>query len=175
MRRKTMMIGLGIMLGALSVSAFAGDVPNDKGNTGNAFAPADQMTSIIKKLAQATDVWHDANLEGDHGTIVKSERVVFEVIQADIDYSRARLEKARRIADSIGTVISREKVKQATGMLRAKERVLRSLRRAQAFSNKYRLLGDYIELLKIERRANSVELVESHGRAATTDSIEGER
>ncbi len=175
MRRKAVVMGLGVLLVALSALALADNAPDNSNDVANTFAPVDQMASMIKKLIRATDLWQDANLKGDHGKIVKSERVIFEVIQADIDYSREQLKKVRHIADSLGTIVSQERVKQVAGMLRVKERLLSSLGHAEAFSNKYRLLGNYIDLLKMERRANSVELVESNARAATTDSIEGER
>jgi hypothetical protein len=174
MWKKAILLGVGLLVGTLSVSALSGEPPQKGDELATPFAPVDKMASMIKKLIRATDLWHDANLKGDHARIVKSERVIFDVIQADIGFSRENLKKVSHIADSVGTVVYQEKVKQSAGMLRAKERLVNSLRRAKAFSNKYRLLGDYIDLLKIERRANSVELVEQGDRVAT-DSDEGER
>ena len=174
MRKKALLLGIGLLLAVFAVSASAGDAPRQGDAMATPFAPVDQMASMIKKLIRATDLWHDANLKGDHDKIVKSEKAIFEVIQADLNFSRDHLKKERHIADSVGTVVYQEKVKQVAGMLRVKERLLQSLRHAEAFSNKYRLLGDYIDLLKMERRANSVELVEN-GTQAATDGNEGER
>ena len=134
------------------------------------FLPVDQMGSMIRKLVRSIDLWHDANLKGDRSEIANCERMIFEVLQADLDVSRDQWRKDRHAADSIGTLAVRKKVDEAESYVRVKERLVQSLRKANTFSSKYRLLSDYVDVLKMERRSRAPELAEKPARAASEET-----
>jgi len=80
---------------------------------------------------------------------------------------RSEREMERPHATVVGTVDDRRDwrddradLKKMEGLLKAKERLYTSLRKSQSFSGKYRLLGDYLELLKREVRAEKIEVAE---------------
>lgn len=122
-----------------------------------------EISTTSQKLNRAVDLWHDANLKGDVRKSNEYERMIFDLLMADIRFLRSQIDVAtRRVPEKeIDTLTLRrqqENLKKNAGFLRAKERLVSSLRKAEAFSNKYRLYGDYLQVLKIERRRNSIQL-----------------
>lgn len=177
-----------ILLGAVLTTAIAGSaaaelkdqqVPKDQKEIVQQHESVKQTRLTIKKLAHGIDLWHDANLKGDFDKILKFEKKIREIIRADIKQAvdvvsesewqyELELRKARA-GDSNEAVSHKDAkeqghnsvdLKSSKKLIKAKEVLFVSLRRSQAFSNKYRLLNDYLDLLKRELGIERIELAD---------------
>ncbi len=151
-------------------------------------------TSVaIDRLSGTIDRWVEANLTGYNKKANSYEESIFEQIQADIASSRQQLERYEaevrssakeynllhqsRAARHDDRVDLRDDVKDlhlAGRLLKEKERLASSLRKVATFSNKYRLLGDYMEVMRRELGMAKVELVED-ANELREDRVEGRR
>lgn len=135
--------------------------------------------AAFARLSGTIDRWVQANLDGDDKKVRRYEEAIFHQVEADVLSSRRVVERyeaevrgsareydrphdsrvVRRddradLRDDIGDL------RRARQLLKAKERLVSSLRRTIAFSNKYRLLGDYVEILRRELGMTRLELAE---------------
>ncbi len=114
------------------------------------------------RLDTAMERWHSAVLSGDSKKVEACRSVIDSLITADLvrqlrdlEAKRAMvLEQAALLGDTLspldpdrGTADNAEYV-HLLDNLHAKQVVFSSYRRSEAFSNKYRLLGDYIDLVR---------------------------
>lgn len=162
------------------------EIRQDKGVLG-------ATSAVLDRLTRSIDLWVEANLKGDGKNIHKYETAIFEQIRADIASSRRLVERyeaeVRRSTSEYNRPHDtraghrddradlRDDVKdlhQARQLLRVKERLASSLHRTTAFSNKYRLLGDYKEVLRRELGMARVELAEDVNELHK-DRVEGRR
>jgi len=119
---------------------------------------------ILTALEIDHDLWLEAQLGGDHDQVARIEKELIGLLNSDI-YSHQ--EQVREMAKDMvmssvpgsdtaetlaaaDSLISKADLQDAINTLNAKEALCRSLKRTNAFSNKYRLLGDYIDLLRRE-------------------------
>lgn len=140
---------------------------------------AKQTRVTIKNLSHGIDLWHDANLKGDFDNIIKFQNKMHQLIRADIQKAvdvvtecewqhelDLRKERANNSDDGIlekshhEHIYEKNNLIETKKLIKAKEVLFVSLKRSRAFSNKYRLLNDYLELLKIELGIERIELAD---------------
>jgi len=150
-------------------------------------------SAALARLSGTIDRWVEANLTGHNKKANSYEESIFEQIQADIASSQRQLERyeaevhssAReynslpqsRAARHDDRADLRDDVKDlylAGRLLKEKERLASSLRKVTTFSNKYRLLGDYMEVMRRELGMAKVELVEDVNELRE-DRVDGRR
>lgn len=116
-----------------------------------------------QKLEYALDLWHDATLKGDAELAEECQARVDYVVATDLTANEEFLSVCARQAllavesDTHGHADSsaalragQETFGELYDLYRAKRAVYDSFRKSEAFSNKARLLGDYIQLLRRE-------------------------
>ncbi|MDH4156813.1 MAG: hypothetical protein OEW00_06010 [candidate division Zixibacteria bacterium] len=137
------------------------------------------IKATINELSHRIDLWHDANLKNDTRRIDRYEKDMFDFINQDILSMAARLrdsrtevrqsqqELQRRRPDPVTKLDDRRDLrddrwdlKEMTSMLKVKKRLFNSLRNSWSFSGKYRLLGDYVSVLKCELDRTRIEFAE---------------
>lgn len=130
-------------------------------------------------LNRAIDLWHDANLKGGEKKIAFTEEKIQEILRADITASWDRigeseievLENAEEFKSTPATGVARrddradlrddiKDLRQSRIVVRTKEQLFSSIQKSKAFSNKYRLLGDYTDVLKKQLGLSRIELAE---------------
>lgn len=124
------------------------------------------------KLSSAIDNWHDAYLLGDEKRIGGAEKVLVDIIVEDINVSyklvgesekelvRSRVSSDGSIDQRTDVIDDRADLKQARKLLNSKEHLLAGWKKADSFGYKYRVLGDYQELLRQEMGVVRLELAE---------------
>lgn len=133
------------------------------------------LESTLKYLPHAIDLWHDANLKGDGGLAMKRQTYLLALLRADMKrnaeaFDRYRMELAA--AESPGHELSTLQRQELLASLNAadqwfkvKRRLIGAITKSNAFSNKFRLMGDYCELLRRE-------MDQSRTRVAATEESE---
>ena len=177
-----------IFLGVVLTTAIAGSaatepkdqqVPKDQKEIVQQQESVKQTRLTIKKLAHGIDLWHDANLKGDFDKVLKFEKKIHEIIKADIKKAvdivsesewQHELELRKARADDSNEGVSEKNhneqghrdvgLKSSKKLIKAKEVLFVSVKRSHAFSNKYRLLNDYLDLLKRELGIERIELAD---------------
>lgn len=162
------------------------EIRQDKKELGATSATLDRLSGTI-------DRWVEANLTGHNKKANRYEESILEQIQADIASSRQQLERyeaevrssareykslhqsqATRHDDRVDLRDDVKDLHLAKRLLKEKERLASSLRKVATFSNKYRLLGDYMEVMRRELGMAKVELVEDADELRE-DRVEGRR
>lgn len=162
------------------------EIRQDKKELGTTSATLDRLSGTI-------DRWVEANLIGHNKKAHSYEESILEQIQADIASSHGQLERYEAEVRSSAREYKslhqsqaarhddradlRDDVKDlhlAGRLLKEKERLASSLRKVVAFSNKYRLLGDYMEVMQRELDITKIELVED-ANELREDRVEGRR
>jgi len=147
-------IGITIILGG---TASAGDA---KDASQPAAVPLCSVESTLEEMQQEHRDWVAATLRGDQGEAGAHERALFAALWLDL---RSTEERVRQLAKDValsqdsltagGRVVADEtqsRFQYELRNLKAKKTLSKSLQRTDAFSNKYRLMGDYIYLLRKE-------------------------
>jgi len=128
--------------------------------------------ATLVKLAHFVDLWRDANLEDEGSRAKQYEMEMLDVLRNDIRQCMAQMDKCKQKlcgdfeSGNVSTVSAGElerarligDMHTADSVLKAKKRLLGAISHAGAFSNKYRLLGDYMELLRRELDRNAVKV-----------------
>lgn len=133
----------------------------------------------LDELNRAIDLWHDANLKGGEKKIAVAQEKIQVILRADITASWDRIgdselevfknaedfkaiseTRAARPDDRVDLRDDIKELKQAKMIVKTKERLYSSIEKSTAFSNKYRLLGDYADLLKEQLGISRIELAE---------------
>jgi hypothetical protein len=131
------------------------------------------VNETLSHLKHHIDLWHDANLKSDPDKISLYEGVLNDIISSDIAYSKKTVRSFAQIAVLESMSESREEdraelaknplrssqqFKSLVNNLNSKKKLAEAIRKSKAFSNKYRLLGDYLYLLQQELKIVKVEL-----------------
>jgi hypothetical protein len=172
MPKKTLfLIGLASLL-AVGFS-LAGDI--DQADRLGEAPPAEPPESIFSletsfdRLSHWVDLWHDAHLKGNDKEIEKLDSEIDRILSEDIQASRAIVktvceewilknasgpEQSRNLIEERASESEQqehqEMVELMIGFANTKAELYKSISKTEAFSNKYRLLGDYINLLRKE-------------------------
>lgn len=137
-----------------------------------ATVPLEFQPVAVQDLQHKHQEWVNSTLAGQTGEARDRERAIVATIYNDLLKTE---EQVRSLARDVATTEStsenseaaRESVdelqfqfKQALASLKAKRAIYQSLERTDAFSNKYRLIGDYIYLLRQEQGLGPFDLAE---------------
>ena len=175
-----------IMVASLGMQAFAGkskfEAKNSRFEIKLSKQELKQTTKTAKKLAHGIDLWHDANLKSDDALIGKYEDNIQAIINSDIQHSHKLVNRfeaevnrsageykkndgsrASRVDDGRDFRDDVRDLKKARELAKVKEKLYYAIKHSESFSNKYRLLNDYIDLLSRELGINRVELAEDVG------------
>jgi len=133
------------------------------------------LESTLKYLPHAIDLWHDANLKGDGSLAMKREIYLLALLRADMmrnaeafDGYRMELSASDSPGNEILTLQRQELLENlnaADQWFKVKRRLIGAITKSGAFSNKFRLMGDYCELLRRE-------MDQSRTRVAATEDSE---
>ena len=173
-----------IVVGALAAgTAMAGPVFHEKAGDITEIKRDKKEISQTKAtydlLSHTVDLWHDANLKGNGARIAQYEKEIVDIAKNDIrtsaalvaqyrsEVSRSKVEANRPHTTRIGKADDRKDlrddrhdVRQAHTMAQVKQRLIGSFEKSDQFSNKYRLINDYLTVLKRELKSHQVELAE---------------
>ena len=119
------------------------------------------------EFSQAIDAWRLACLAGEDKLASEGEQNLLSLIDKDLNWCASELEEFNGDNNSKSTEKStaaskNNKNDEQTGiedtmgweMFSAKKQIAWNIRHTDAFSNKYRLLGDYEDLIKREKSAD---------------------
>ncbi|TFH50004.1 MAG: hypothetical protein E4G89_04000 [Methanothrix sp.] len=176
-------LSLGVLLVGLVLVSMSWAASGDKAQAQKEISPDKpeiaQAKQALNEFKESIDRWHMANLEGDPAKIERHQSQIYAIIRADIKQSQAfvqrREKEAGQSAGDLQGTNCREQpqdlradlmnLKSARQLVMVKENLFLALKRSQTFSNKYRLLNDYVELLQRESGVVRMELAED-GREA---------
>ena len=118
------------------------------------------LEAALTELEIDYGLWLEMELAGVRPEVERLEKSMLSLLSFDIYVSQERvreLAKAAAQESQAGDQVSpKQQLEQGTEFqkslseLNSKEALYRAVRRTKAFSNKYRLLGDYINLLRRE-------------------------
>ncbi len=183
MVRRMVLLGAGLVI-ALAVSVSADDNGRQLNTTKNEFRfdvrETERTALVLKNLSHEIDLWHDASLKRNGKRMRGHEKRIFGIIQEDIQardkvihrYENEAGHSIKEVVTEPGPVASAPAIekraavddikdlRKAKELVKAKELLFDSIKRTETFSNRYRLLGDYLEIVNRESRLNTVELAE---------------
>jgi len=170
---------------ALGGTALAGgkmEKKQDRVEIGKDKQHLEAVQTNLKRLSHVVDLWHDANLKGDQGSIGQCSRDLYQILQEDITATQAMVSACERevnrsarefksgdrrwtekVDDRSDLADDNNDLVKAKQMLGAKKRLLKSWTNSQAFSNRYRLVNDYLDLMRNQAGLERMELVEDIG------------
>jgi len=173
-----------IMVGALAAgTVMAGPVfhenAGDRAEIKKDKKEINQTRATYDLLSHTVDLWHDANLKGIGAKIVQYDNEIVDIAKNDIrtseahiaqcrsEVSRSKVESDRPHITRIGKADDqrdlrddRYDLKQARTITQIKQRLIDSYDKSDQFSNKYRLINDYLAVLKRKLKSHQVELAE---------------
>jgi len=114
---------------------------------------------VLGDLQFYQDLWVEANLSGDSKRAGDYLATVMALLSYDISVAsyevaelakRALLSQSSEETEMPGLSSEHDAFSRGVAVLNFKERMFKKIASTKAFSNKYRLLGDYLELLRQE-------------------------
>ncbi len=134
----------------------------------------------LDHLAHTCDLWHDAILKGDMKKAAMWEEKINSILKVDLDDSRrtvrhlarqSSMKNSKETKTESGRVITKhepdKKFQHSLSVLNVKEHLSISFSRTEAFSNKYRLLSDYIDLLRKQLKMPKIKFAENESLKST--------
>ena len=142
---------------------------------------------LPERLSYSIDLWYDAALKGNESETRRFEGVIHSFLDNDIrtdeqllsllsdQISRAALnsngcDSLVEDSSSNPAPLDRSALSQAWEVVNTKKLLQENISRASAFSNKYRLMGDYIELLRRELDLPRLKLASAANERNSTKS-----
>jgi len=163
LRKSVIALILTLLLSVVSATV-AGDYSSARktDQPGGELPPNSTVIEMMaENLSHHVDLWHDAILKGSKEKTEHYEQEIRSILRSDIMqtekavryYAKKTALAAPEQEPGNVTEESREKAhrqafKQSIALLNTKTLLSRSFARSDAFSNKYRLVNDYIELLR---------------------------
>jgi hypothetical protein len=129
-----------------------------------------QLELRIDQLKHCIEQWYQAKLKGNHNDVERKELEILDIVREDMSETRKMVRHyATRTAIRAGEqhpVDEENEVRtddqaafeRALSLLNVKEQLTQSFLRVNAFSNKYRLINDYVGLLRKQLDMPDVEL-----------------
>jgi hypothetical protein len=133
-----------------------------EGSTGS-LPPTDaKIETTLDNLLQEIDLWYDAVLDGNGKGMDKHESMILQIVLNDLDGSQAAVqfcakqaalagEQAGAGVDVVADVASDIRdmeFSQSLSILRSKEQKSKAFVDTESPSNKYRLISDYVDILR---------------------------
>ncbi|MEW5797221.1 MAG: hypothetical protein AB1772_12810 [Candidatus Zixiibacteriota bacterium] len=143
------------------------------------------LEAALTELEIDYGLWLEMELAGVHPEVERLEKAMLSLLSYDIYVAQERVRELAEIEAETGDPhpgkpeAAEDQLELETEFyaalegLNVRETLYRSLRRTKAFSNKYRLLGDYINLLRRELELPRLKLANekvTHGRAGAPGS-----
>lgn len=120
-------------------------------------------------LSHSIDLWHDATLKGDERRTSECHQAIQKFLEEDVESNRTLVKMLTQqvvvnnavesnqgknlVEQKPKTKLSRadrELIGRLGNLIKTKELLIEAMGRTEAFSNQYRLLGDYLDLLRKE-------------------------
>lgn len=142
---------------------------------------------LAEKLSLKYREWVEANLNGAQKESEKLEKSIIQLLNHDMMLSETRVrDLARdaalaRVVDEVDqerptlTEVTEQETafQQGVAILNTKEALYKTINKSIAFSTKYRLLGDYIDLLRRELQLPRLKLASLASRNVSATGREG--
>ncbi len=116
-------------------------------------------------LSLAIDFWHDATLKGNSKSVSEHKQMMFAIITEDIkdnhqaiSYAKLNASYVDKTADKNEKIDDKHNLKNDVSVFRAKKLLFNSLKKSKTFAYSYRLLADYLQILKREIDQNKIEI-----------------
>jgi len=152
-------IGL-LLSGAVALSQNSERVA--EGSTGLFPTSAAKIEMTLDNLLHEIDLWYDAVLDGNGKDMDRHESGILQIVRDDLDGSQAAVQFCARQAALAGdlTGVSMDAVsdarvdarsvefRQSLSIQRSKEQKSRAFIETETSSNKYRLISDYVDILR---------------------------
>jgi hypothetical protein len=184
MKKGVVILAAGLWLCSFAPAAGQLQKRSDRQELGRGGQALAEVKSTVARLTRAIDLWHEANIHNAARLVKEREKEILNIVEADIrsnatfvltcrlevDRSERELEgphatAAGKADDRRDWRDDRANLKRMEGILKVKERLYTSLRRSESFSSKYRLLGDYVDMLRQELRSQKIEVAEDVSEA----------
>jgi len=161
---------------AMILSGSVSAEPSGRSEAKAVITPSPEQYSpeqTVAELQAAYDLWLEAVLADDDQEADRLENNLLGMVNDDILVAREQVrEKARAVTLSAEVdegqptgpdeakdgSADQQEFSRAIARLKIREALCRSLDRTDAFSNKYRLLGDYIDLIRRELKMPRLKL-----------------
>lgn len=186
MMRRVLLIGILMILLGLSVTALAGSKTAEEAQNRHEVAKdvklLDQNHRTLQALEHAIDLWHDAILKNKDKLARQYLAQIRVIIDADLSYSQKLIEQAQaektasnqeqagphqsryaQVDDRRDARDDRIDLHRLKDLYQAKKRLFSSINRGASFSNRFRLLGDYVTVVKRQINESRIELAEDIG------------
>ena len=133
-----------------------------EGSTGS-FPPSVAKVEItLDNLLHEIDLWYDAVLDGNGKDMDRHESGILQIVRDDLDGSQAAVQFCARQAalagertgasmdavSDVGADARGTEFRQSLSILRSKEQKSRAFVETETASNKYRLISDYVDILR---------------------------
>ena len=109
------------------------------------------------KLLYNIDLWYDAVLKGDESRARQFERMIGALIERDLTTDERLVDAVTREAvgelypnNPLNDTATAALFDQTCNLFQCKQATFAAWRKSESVSNRYRLLGDYIQLLRRE-------------------------
>lgn len=117
-------------------------------------------------LSMEIDYWHDATLKANKSAVAEHKRIIHEIISQNIKENHQFISYAKLDASyTKETMHTKSDDKTALSkdesVFRAKKLIFDSLKKSQSFAYSYRLLADYLQILKDEIDAHKIEVADA--------------
>jgi len=170
-----LLIGGSVVAGELTADKVVGEaVQEAQARTAKEVAIQEAAVTRHERFRHTIDLWHDAHLKGDKEQIRRHTTQLFLLMDHDIEASRLALAgTAVKVSkSSYGPQQDREttyrgvysrprtEFEKKQSEILAKRRLAESARRSEAFSNRFRLFNDYLELMKRATEPTKVQMAE---------------
>ncbi len=173
MKARTIIVFIGLALIIIAPAALAGQGQSTDREAGKLF----DFNTTRDRLEHAVDLWHDANLKGNRAGAEEKYESILVLLGQDIVSSRRMLRlfaqerllqhsatdiEEKNLLESNGheaeMEVERKEIEQLAALINTKVAIKDAIDRSKVFSNRYRLLGDYINLLRKELDIPKVKL-----------------
>jgi hypothetical protein len=180
--RQTSTLVLIALLATASV-VWATDPPPATGASTDVSWQEYSLEAALTELEVDYGLWLEVTLTGVDPEVKRLEKTMMGLVNFDIYVSQERVRDLAKATarqswqDNRDTVAQHEQLpddslQNAIARLNTKESLYRSLTKTQAFSNKYRLLGDYINLLRRELELPRLKLANEKVSDPSTGVVE---
>lgn len=176
---RKLLIGAAALMIVVAATAVATDRTTDSNSdeaTANTVRFLYGSDDLLQQFTHHIDLWHDAVLKGDNDRTRHQVEQLNEMIRRDIKGTekmvrvlakQAALEPADEDETEKPDAFSpRRQFERAHALLELKRTLAQSIERTDAFSNKYRLLGDYRDVIRRQLQMPKLKLALKHAQTA---------
>ncbi len=171
-------LSLLVVFASVATAGAKQELKNDIRDVKQSKKQVNSSIAAYNNLSLAIDFWHDASLKGDSKAVSEHTQMIQAIISEDIkeshqsvayakleaSYSHAEYKNSKNRKDKIDDKFDysddKRDLQNETSILNAKKLLLSSLKKSKSFGYSYRLLADYLQLLKKDIDAGKIEIAE---------------